>query len=243
MLSEILSDDNDIEFLAAIRHEITHAEQNWEREKNWEYVKSQNYDFSKLSSYQKKLFLPNSGAFKAYVNYLYKQVSQGTEETKCLSDEDKALWLKLEAEDNYEWFNLKKLIYACCPIELAAENNAQKFIKKISKICPEIYIQESDLEFYLGELQDDGYKFSHKDIENFVQMSCITDMLSEDFIDGEDILFAEIEYLLNIYKTKKVKYPFMDYFDEDYEDLENEYFKYLQEVCQEEDLQENQLEE
>ena len=69
-------------FLAAIKHELTHAEQYWERKKNLQYVKSQNYDFSKLSSYQKKLFLSGSGEFGYYVDYLYKQVSQGMETTK-----------------------------------------------------------------------------------------------------------------------------------------------------------------
>ena len=93
-------------------------------------------------------------------------------------------------------------------------------------------------------LKKDGYKLSHKDIENFTQMSCITGILDcYEFDDVVEILFEEITYLLNIYRTKKVEKTFVDYFDEDYENFENDYFKYLQETYQEEDLQENQLEE
>ncbi len=224
-LSSILSSDDSIcsKFLVVIKHELTHAEQDWEREKNWKYVKSQNYDFSKLSDYQKKLFFKYSGGFGYNANILRIntkfQISKTA--TKYLSKEEITLWLKLEAEDNYDWYFLKNLLYACSPCELSAENNAHKFLEKISKICPSISNVETNLDCCLSALKQSNFDISYKDVENFMQMDCIAQIT----YNADEVLCKEIAYLLNIYRTKKVEKPFM----ENYDKFENDYFKETQE--------------
>ena len=223
-LSKILADDESIpsKILGTIMHELTHAEQHWEFLKNFEYLKTQDFDFSKLTNYQKRLLFQDSQMFEQYVNDLYERVSQGGEEIKYLSDEDMKLWLHLEKED-IGWGFLKDLLYACDARELYAENNAKKLVEKISRICPEIIQRELYVDHCLNVLKEYGYEISHSDIENFTQMSCVA-QTAEELINGDEMICKEIEYLLNIYRTKKVEKPFM----ENYEEFENKFLKKVQ---------------
>lgn len=225
-LYTILEDSsNGLEILKTIAHELTHAEQAHELKKIFEFLKNNNFDFSLLSNYEKKLFFHQTNyVFENIDNVLeiYKKFSK-LPVKNILSKQDLKLWLSLEENDNYCWSYLKYLCYACNQNEISAQNAGQKFFDKVTRE----YLKDCDLPQYsrtsadvaIAFLRYKGYDISYSQKEDFAQISyyCQINPCVETTLEI-------VSYLLEIYKTHKIDRPFK----ENYQEIEDEHFKKIQ---------------
>ena len=229
-LNFVLTSKSGLDVLGVIIHEFTHAEQAYDREKIQEYLLSHNYNFLSLPTCPKRLRFNDSGIVSRSINNLYQKVITGREQIHVLSKEDANLWIKLEKEHDREWSQLKDLPYVCNQNELLAESNVNKTLNKVLNI----YRQECDafslevpslLDMNLSSLKKFGYDISAEQLENFAQMSNMAHMTRQ-----LNFTYTTIKYLLDVYKEKKVDKPFA----ENYQKIEDGYFKSLQAYYQQE---------
>ncbi len=224
-LRRILSAKNPVLLLGSIMHELTHAEQEKERKEIIKSLPKPNYNVLSLSSYQKHLLFMDTGRVKYSINSLYEHIMNNHEKINNLNPDDANLWIKLERENSKEWEMLKDLPYVCNQNEMSAENNNKKILNTVlNAYCKECCKSWPNISTALDTLinalkKDYGYEISYDQTENFAQMGYIS-----NFTRDVNFTYGVIKYLLNIYRTKKVKKPFAD----NYQLLEDGYLSFVQ---------------
>ena len=214
-----------LRILKTIAHELTHAQQDRELKEAFKFLKANNFDYSLLTTYQKhlffgitdKVFYNIANAFDFYRNvYLLKLPV----ENKYLSKKDMELWLTLEENKSNTWSYLKYLCYVCSPKEVAAQNAGQKIFNKVIREYFKDYKIVSGMKTSADEAIEDiqkyGFDIPFSAKETFAQINNFCNMNTS--IESS---LEVVSYLLEIYKTHKLTRPFK----ENYQELEDEYFK------------------
>lgn len=223
-LEKISSSTSSQKIFATIVHEFVHYKQQNEKQQILEWLSQNNYDFSGLSSYQRHLFFERTGSILASISNYYNNRSEALFDAMLsssdLTRENINLWLELEKTKNKQWRLLKELTYSLSDIESTAQKEETKVFNDLltnyggkKETAPkEKTLGESEL-LAIRNADFDIDDESAKHLENIGYFTNMVEMSDEAYFDV-------LNYLLEVYKAKKINRPFV----ENYEETEALYF-------------------
>lgn len=226
-LHKIFSASDCVALTATLTHEIQHFKQMYQKQEIYEWLKQNDYDFSKLTKYEKHLFFQFTGHIEAMIYNLYQirseKLFQQMIATSNLTRENIDLWLRLEAQNDYNWLLLKQLAYDFNDQEISSQNVEMKKLKDLHNFFVKPFTnsdidtttkRESDLKL----LQKAGFDIDIVGAQHIANVGNLANMVDED---SDLVYYDALNYLLEIYKAKKVDKPFVDNYDE----IESAYFE------------------
>ncbi len=225
-LHKMLYSDECITLTSTLVHEIEHFRQEYERRDLAEWLKQNDYDFSKLTKNQKHLFFSYSNHIETKISNFYNFRGEKLFNymmAKCkFTKENIDLWIKLEEDKDSNWILVKQLAYDFCYKEVLSQDIESKVLKELfDKYAIGAYkllSYESKRMQDVNTLKSAGFDLDETAIQNITNLGNLANM-----VDDEDnaVYFDILNYLLEVYKAKKVDKPFI----ENYDEFEDEYFK------------------
>ena len=224
-LEKIYSSDSCMKIFSTIVHELVHFKQANEREQVYKWLEKNDYDFSKLSSYQKHLLFKCTGhiltGISNYYNNRCDELFDKMIKTSSLTQENINLWLELEDKKDVKWRMLKELTYSLNDLEQAAQNKETKeynlLLSRYGSKADSALRAKSLSKFELAKIQKEGFDIDRESAQHLANIGYFTNLVEMN----DEICFEILNYLLEVYKAKKIDKPFVG----NYEELENQYFE------------------
>ena len=226
-LHRILCADNCLELVATLVHEIEHFRQEYQKRELANWLKQNDYDFSKLTKDQKHLFYRYSNHVETMISNFYhgrneKFLNYMMTKSK-LTKENIDLWIKLEASKDHTWDMLKQLPYAFCYKEVLSQDIEMQALKLLydtyaSKSACKPFDYEVKRMSVLTDLRQAGFQLNDEAVQDITNLGYLANMVDDN---DSTVYFEILNYLLEVYKAKKVDKPFI----ENYDEFEDEYFE------------------
>ena len=224
-LERINASNSSFKIFSTIVHELVHFKQANQRQEIYKWLEKNDYDFSKLTSYQKHLLLKYTGHILTIISTYYQ--NRGEElykkmlKTSSLTKENIKLWLELEEKKDAQWRILKELTYCLNELEQSAQNKeikeynmlVDKYGSKKHSIPHEISLSQSELE----RIRKAGFDIDDASAQHIANIGYFANLVEMT----DEVCFEILNYLLEIFKAKKVEKPFIGNYDE----LEQQYFE------------------
>ena len=240
-LHRILYANNCIQLTSFLVHEIEHFRQNYDKLDLVEWLKQNDYDFSKLTKDQKHLFFRYTNHIETMIKNLYdcrsEQFYNYMINKSNLTKENIDLWIKLEEEKNLYWIIIKQLAYAFCDKEVLSQDIEMQALRQLYDTFGTPSCKPFNFEVKrnndINILKKGGFEFDEEAIQNITNLGYLANMVD---IQDPVVYFDILNYLLEVYKAKRVDKPFMN----NYDDFEDAFFKSQQKVLLKQ--RENELE-
>ena len=231
-LHTILYSNNCLVLTSNLVHEIEHFRQEYEKRDLAEWLKQNDYDFSKLTKNQKRLFFRYTIHIETTISNFYNTRGEKLYSfmiaNSSLTKEKIDFWIKLEESKDLNWLLIKQLAYDFCYKESLSQDIEKKTLKELfDKYAGEPNYKPLNYETKrmedLNILKASGFELDEQAIQNITNLAYIANMVD----DNDDTVYFEIlNYLLDVYKAKKVDKPFI----ENYDEFEDAYFKSQQDT-------------
>lgn len=224
-LEKIYSSKSCAKIFATIVHELVHFKQENQRQQIYKWLKNNDYDFSKLTSYQKHLLFKRTGHILTSIANCYNnrcdELYDKMLKTSSITPENIKLWLELEEKKDVKWQMLKELTYSLNDIERAAQNKETReynqLQNKYGNNSNKTTRAKSLGKFELSKIRKLGFDIDDESAQHLANIGYFTNIIEMN----DEVCFEIINYLLEVYKAKKVMKPFVGNYDE----LEKQYFE------------------